>query len=134
MTALKQWHLPLYTIQGKNHCLHRQTGRQTRKTQQSKLSFRIYVCVCLLLFYILAISKVTSKDRYRLVTVCTHGDFYSIAPLGNQDTSTMSQFPTQSHYPDTNQSLPYPNNGLNSQWQTIALPIQPPRPVFYVRV
>ena len=27
--------------------------------------------------------------------------FYSAAPLGNQATSTMNQYPTQPHYPDT---------------------------------
>ena len=37
---------------------------------------------------------------------------YSAAPLGDQSASTMSRYPSQSHYPDTDvhQSLPYSNN------------------------
>ena len=66
---------------------------------------RIEVCFILLLFYVVATHLVAThlssyKDWYRLVTVCTHGDF-SVAPLGNQAASTMIWYPTQSHYPDT---------------------------------
>ena len=32
---------------------------------------------------------------------------YSAAPLGNQATGTIIQYPTQSHYPDNAQSSPY---------------------------
>ena len=58
-------------------------------------------------FHILATSKVISGG-YRLAMVHTHGDFISAAPLGNQATSTMSCYPTQSHCPDTDLTSPYP--------------------------
>ena len=47
---------------------------------------------CLLLFYILG----TSKVMYRLMTMCTHGDFI-VPPLW--DTRPSAPCPTQSHYP-----------------------------------
>ena len=37
--------------------------------------------VCLLFLYILATSR-SNEDSYRLVTLYTHGDFYSAAPTG----------------------------------------------------
>ena len=58
------------------------------------------MAVCLLLFYVLSTSKVISG----WVPTCdrTHPwQLYSAAPLGNQATSTMTQYPTQSHFPDT---------------------------------
>ena len=67
--------------------------------------------VYLLLFYVLATSEVISGQ----VLTCDSAHLwrlYSTAPLGNQATSTMSQFPhsvTLSwHW--ANQSLPHPNN------------------------
>ena len=45
---------------------------------------------------------------YWLVTVCSHGEFYSAAPLGHQATSTMIWYPTQSHYRDTEPISPFP--------------------------
>ena len=48
------------------------------------------------------------QDGYRLVTVHIWG-LYSVCQLRNQTTSTMTWYPTQSHYTD-NQSLPYVNN------------------------
>ena len=48
---------------------------------------------------------------------------YSAASLGNQAAGTMTQYPTKSHYPDTelwaNQSLPYPINAMcqPEKWQ-----------------
>ena len=40
--------------------------------------------------------------------MCTHGDFYSAAPLRNQAASTKTQYPTQSHYNDTELISPCP--------------------------
>ena len=57
------------------------------------------VPVCLLLFYVLATmvksGLVPTRDSVHSLR------FYSAAPLGNQATSTMFRFPTQSHYSDT---------------------------------
>ena len=36
-----------------------------------------------------------------LLTVHTHGSFLSAASLGDETASTMTQYPTQSHYPNT---------------------------------
>ena len=41
------------------------------------------------------------------MTVRVHGDVHSVASLEHQATSTMTCYPTQLHYPDTE---PYPNN------------------------
>ena len=51
-------------------------------------------------------------DLRQCATVCTHGDFYSAASLAQQAAGTMTCYPMQSHYPDTEQikSLPSPNN------------------------
>ena len=40
-------------------------------------------------------------DEYWLVTEHTHGDFCNAAPLGDQATSIMIWYPTQSYYPDS---------------------------------
>ena len=54
------------------------------------------------------------QDGHQLVTVhSTHaGWLHSNAPLGDQAIGIITQFHTQSHYPDTktNQSLSYLNN------------------------
>ena len=41
-----------------------------------------------------------------LVTVRTHGDFISVAPLGDQAIATMTRFVTESRYPDTELTSP----------------------------
>ena len=56
------------------------------------------------------------QHGYRIVTVCTHGDVYSAAPLGNQVTSSMGHYPTQSHYPVTEPTSPYPVLLIVSAW------------------
>ena len=66
-----------------------------------------FLFFCLLLFYIIATSKVIlgwvpNCDSVHLWQV------YSADPLGNQATSTMTQFPTQSNYPDTEPTSPCP--------------------------
>ena len=54
-------------------------------------------------FYILATSKVI------LTSDSAHSWWlYSAAPLENQATRTMTQYPTQSHYPDTEPTSPCP--------------------------
>ena len=61
-----------------------------------------FVCSC---FYILATSKVISK--WELTCNSAHSwRLYSAAPLGNQAASTVTQFPTQSHYPNTEPTSP----------------------------
>ena len=52
--------------------------------------------------YFIVVGQAQWGDGYRLVTVCTYGDFYSAASLEHQDTGTMTCYP--------NQSLPYSNN------------------------
>ena len=53
-----------------------------------------------MLFYILTTTKVIS-GRVPTMTVHTHGDFHNVAPYGNQAASSITQNPTQFHYPDT---------------------------------
>ena len=50
------------------------------------------------------------QDRYRHVTVHNHGDFVncSAALLADQATSTMTEYPTQLHYPDSEPTSPCP--------------------------
>ena len=60
----------------------------------------------LLEFYILATSKVISG----LVPICHRVHSWLLcnaAQLGNQITGTMTRYPTQSHYPDTELALTY---------------------------
>ena len=59
------------------------------------------------------ISGYTYEDVYRLVTVHTHGDLIVLYHLGDQAMSAMTQYPTESHYPDTEQTdlFFYPVNG-----------------------
>ena len=42
------------------------------------------------------------------MTVHTHGDMLSVASLLDQATSTMTRYPTQSHYLNTKQTRPCP--------------------------
>ena len=58
------------------------------------------------------------QDGYWLVTVRTHGDFI-VLPHWETAISTMTWYPTQSHYTDwANQYLPYCNNAEPaSKWQ-----------------
>ena len=60
--------------------------------------------VFLLLFYVLATSLVISAR------IPTYDSTYSwrFYRLGNQAASTMTQFPTQSYYSDTEPTSPYP--------------------------
>ena len=48
------------------------------------------------------------QDGHRLMAVCTHVDYYSATPLGNQPVRTLTQYPTQSYYPDTDLTSPCP--------------------------
>ena len=48
------------------------------------------------------------QDRYWLMTVWTHYDFVSAAPLGNQAIYTMTQYLTQPHHPDIELTSPFP--------------------------
>ena len=66
-----------------------------------------------LLFYIPATSKVISG---RLLTCdSVHSRWlYSVAPLGNQAISTMTWYPTGSHYPDIEPTNPW--HVLISHW------------------
>ena len=73
------------------------------------------VLVCLLLFYVLAPSTVISG----WIPICNSVRslrLYSVAPLGNQGTSTMTRFPTQSHYPDTDPTSHCPILIMQSTW------------------
>ena len=45
------------------------------------------------------------QDGYRIVTACPYGWLHSAAPLENQAISTMTQYPSQSHYADTDPTL-----------------------------
>ena len=67
--------------------------------QQSHVG--LFVC----LFYVLKTSKVIP----RWVSTCDSAHswwLYSAGPLGDQATSTMIWYPTQSHYPDTEPTSP----------------------------
>ena len=55
---------------------------------------------CLLEFYILATSQVMS-GWVSPIDGAYSWWFYSAVPLGNQTASTMTWYPTQSHYPST---------------------------------
>ena len=65
---------------------------------------------CVFFFYIIATSKIISGR------VQTHGDFIVLPPLGNQATSTMTWYHTQSHYPDTKPTSPCPIQIMPSAW------------------
>ena len=60
--------------------------------------------ICLLRFFILVASKVISVYA---PTCCSmdSGQLYSAAPLGEHTAFTTTQFPTQSHYPNTDQPV-----------------------------
>ena len=85
-----------------------------------------YANACLLLFYALATSKVILG---RILTCdSTHSKrLYSPASLEHQATGTMTCYPTQSHYPNTEPTSPLPflimpNVSLGSdkyQWNLI---------------
>ena len=45
---------------------------------------------------------------YRLVTVLTHDTYVSATQLGDQATGTMTRYPAQSHYHDTEPTSPCP--------------------------
>ena len=68
---------------------------------------KIFIFVCLLLFYILTTSKVISAQV--LTWHSAHSwQLYSAASLGKQTTSSITWYPTQSHYPDTQPDSPCP--------------------------
>ena len=48
------------------------------------------------------------NNGYKLVTSAHLCWLYSASPLGNQATSTMTRYPTQSHYPGTERTTPCP--------------------------
>ena len=72
----------------------------------SGLPYRLTVFYCCLFvcgFYLLATSSVISG--WVLTCDSVHSlNFHSAVPLWYQSPSTMSQFPPQSHYPDTEQT------------------------------
>ena len=81
----------------------------------------VYVCLHVcgvvvgLFFYIFSISNVISG----WVTTCESAHswrFYSASPLGDQVTSTMTWYPTQSHYPDTDPIRPGPILIMPNAW------------------
>ena len=70
------------------------TSLPERMHQSSKLlQYAMCVCGCFRCWWHL----VSYQDRYRLMTVYTHGDIHSAAPLGDRATNTLSWYPTQSH-------------------------------------
>ena len=78
------------------------------KKEVSRMTFSnmdvvsLFIIVCLL-FYVITKSKVISE----WVPNCDSAQswrLYSAAPLGDQPTSTITWYSTQSHYPDTNKS------------------------------
>ena len=71
----------------------------SRTALQKRHSYPVLHHCWLLGFYILATSKVISGWVLTVVAVHTHGDLVT-APLGDQATSTMTWYLTQSHYPD----------------------------------
>ena len=69
----------------------------------------------LLEFYILATSKVTPGKA--LTWDSAHSRLlYSAVPLGDQATSTMISYPTQSQYPGTEPTSPFPILIMLSAW------------------
>ena len=65
--------------------------------------------ICLLLFYVLETSKVISGRAPTCDSVHAW-QLYSAASLRNQAAGTMTCHPTQSHFPDTEPTLPHPDN------------------------
>ena len=59
-------------------------------------------------FYILAASNMSYQDGYRLMTVHTHGDFRALARWEIRPPVSWPQYPTRSHYPDTELTSPFP--------------------------
>ena len=73
------------------------------------------IFVYLLLFSVLATSKVISG----WIPTCDSAHSWrlcSAPPLGNEAISTMTRYPTQSHYPDTELTNPWPILILLSTW------------------
>ena len=72
---------------------------------------------CLLLFYILATSKVVL--RWGPICDSAHSWWrYGASSLGNQATSTMTWYPAQSHNHDTELTSPWPILIMPSTWLT----------------
>ena len=76
-----------------------------RIREQLNVPFSSTIPVGVREFYVLA----TSRIIIGVVLICDNVQSWrlsSIAPLGNQAAGTMTQYPTQSHYPNT--ELPSP--------------------------
>ena len=87
-------------------CLTRNCSRLSEITSVSQLSIP-YNKICFGLWSFTSRQNLRSyQDGYRLMTMRTHGDFISAAPLGDQANSTMTWYPTQSHYFDTEPTSP----------------------------
>ena len=71
--------------------------------------------VCLLLLYILATSEVIS-GRVPTCDSAHSRRLYSATQLGNQAVSTMTWYPTQSHYHNTDLTSPCPILIMPSTW------------------
>ena len=76
--------------------------------KHSKIIYAKQEPVCLLRLYIQATSKVI---LWALICDSAHPwRRFKAAPLEYQATGVMIQYPTLSHYPDTELTSPYPNN------------------------
>ena len=88
--------------------LKRGSEEQSKEERQFTVGLKERVCfVCLLLNYALTTSKVISG----WVPTCDRTpswQLYHAAPLGNQGIHTITWYPTQSPYPDTDPTSPFP--------------------------
>ena len=71
--------------------------------------------VCLLLFYALATSMVISGQVLTPDSAHSWRPF-SVSPLGDHVTSSLTCYPTHSHYPDTEPTSPYPCLIMKRSW------------------
>ena len=89
----------------------------------------IYLLICLLIYLHLLLSSLSSlytvhcllislsyQDRYRLVSVHTYCDFVVLPHLETSLSAHMTWYPTQSHYPDTWPTNPFPILLMPSIW------------------
>ena len=74
----------------------------------SELGIGINCGLALSAFWKRALHMLSYQERHNIVTVHIHSDYNHAVPLEHQLSDTMSQYPTQSCYPDTKVTRPFP--------------------------
>ena len=89
-------------------------------TRKALVYVGAYICifVCFVCLFVLCQSNIlrSYQDRYRLVTVHTHGDFIVLPHGKTLATITMTWYPTQSNYLDVEPTSPCPFLIIQSAW------------------